>query len=51
MIFETPPDETFRLVWWGFFCFWRIFFPNPLLCAKFCYMVSIQKYTYKERAK
>ena len=38
MILGTPLDETLCLVWWGFFCFWRIFFPNPLLCAKFCYM-------------
>ena len=26
MIFETPLDETFRLVWWGFFVFGGFFF-------------------------
>lgn len=34
MIFGTPLDETFRLVWWGFFLFLEDFFPKPIAMSK-----------------
>ena len=39
----TPLDETLCLVWWGFFCFWRIFFPEPIaMCKILLYVESIE---------
>ena len=34
MIFGTPPDETFRLVWLGFFLFLEDFFSEPIAMCK-----------------
>ena len=43
MILETPLDETFRLVWWGFFCFLEDFFSEPIaMCKILLYVESTE---------
>lgn len=42
MIWGTPLDETLCLVWWGFFCFWRIFSEPIAMCKILLYVESIE---------